>query len=136
MKSYSEMCSFNTFEERFDYLKLNGFVGDCTFGGYRYLNQNIYRSKRWKKVRDSVIIRDNGCDLAIDDRIIGGRIIVHHINPLTIDDLKEENTFKLFNEENLVCVSNNTHEAIHYGDSSLLITMPEERKPNDTCPWR
>lgn len=130
------MLSFRTFEERFNYLKLSGFVGDCTFGGYRYLNQNIYRSKRWKKVRDSVIIRDNGCDLAIEDRIIGGRIIVHHINPLTIDDLKEENTFKLFNEENLVCVSNNTHEAIHYGDSSLLITMPEERKPNDTCPWR
>lgn len=125
-----------TFEERYRYLRLNGKVGADTFGHDRYINQFVYqRSLKWKEVRRQVILRDNGCDLGIEDREIHGKLIVHHMNPITIKDIEEESDF-LFNPEYLICTSHDTHNAIHYGDESLLITVPVERSPNDTCPWK
>jgi len=136
IKSYSEMIRLNTFLERFEYLKLKGKVGDETFGYSRYLNQHFYHTREWKNVRDQVIIRDNGCDLAIDDREIRDRILIHHINPITEEDILDRNPL-VFDLDNLVCVSKLTHDAIHYGDSNLL---PSDtiviRTKNDTCPWR
>ena len=135
-RCYSELIKFETFEERFEYLKLNGVVGDVTFGYDRYLNQTLYRSNDWKKARRDVIIRDEGCDLGILDRIIIGRIIVHHMNPISIEDIEKKNP-EIFNPDYLICVSNDTHNAIHYGDESLLIKSTlVERRPNDTCPWK
>lgn len=134
-KSYSELIKLETFEERFEYLKLNGRVGESTFGYDRYLNQLFYTTAEWKAARNLVIIRDNGCDLGIDDRIIGGRIFIHHINPITKEDILNRHP-KLFDPENLICVSKLTHDAIHYGDENLLIKAPIERSKNDTCPWR
>lgn len=134
-KSYSELIKLGTFEERFEYLKLNGRVGESTFGYDRYLNQLFYTTAEWKAARNLVIIRDNGCDLGIDDRIIGGRIFIHHINPITKEDILNRHQ-KLFDPENLICVSKLTHDAIHYGDENLLIKAPIERSKNDTCPWR
>lgn len=134
-RTYSELIKLPTFEERFRYLQLNGAVGGETFGFDRYLNQVFYRSKRWKEVRDQVIIRDNGCDLGIDDRMIYGRIIIHHMNPLTCFDIENESAY-LLNPEYLICVTHNTHNAIHYGDENLLVKAPVERSMNDTCPWR
>lgn len=136
LKTYSELISFSTFEDRYNYLKLNGAVGEETFGPDRYLNQSFYKSNEWKQLRHHIIVRDNGCDLGIDDRIIGGRIIIHHINPIIIDQVKSIDYF-LCDPENLICVSNNTHQAIHYGDEALLIlSKPIERHRNDTCPWK
>lgn len=135
IKSYSELQKLKTFEERFNYLKLNGIVGESTFGFDRYLNQIFYRSKRWKRIKDTIIIRDNGCDLGMEDRQIYSRIIVHHMNPLSIEDIEKETDF-LLNPEYLICTSHNTHNAIHYGDENLLIKAPIERTINDTCPWR
>lgn len=136
IKTYSELMTLPTFEERYQYLRLQGKVGADTFGYDRYLNQMLYqRSPQWKKVRREVILRDNGCDLGIEDREIAGRVIVHHLNPITIKDIEQESDF-LFNPEYLICTSHNTHNAIHYGDESLLITAPIERSKNDTCPWR
>lgn len=124
-----------TYEERFEKLKLCGRVGDKTFGYERYLNQNFYRSSRWKSIRDQVIIRDGACDMGHPDHPINGKVIIHHINPLTIKDIEEE-TGGLTDLENLICVSHMTHEAIHYGDKHLLPKDFVERKPGDTCPWK
>ena len=134
MKTYSEMCQYRNFIDRYEYLKNTSFVGDETFGGSRYLNQNFYRSSKWKRIRDKVIIRDNGCDLAIEDRVIYGKLIVHHINPITVEDVLNMNS-NVFDLENLVCVSFDTHQAIHYGDDKLLFKDPIQRFPNDTAPW-
>ena len=135
MKTYQEMMTYPTFEERFEFLRLNGRVGSDTFGFDRYLNQVLYRSPEWRRVRDRVILRDNGCDLGHPDYPIGGRVIIHHMNPLTVEDVEERNPI-IFDENMLICVSHNTHNAIHYGDSNLLPKPPIERKPNDTCPWK
>lgn len=135
IRTYSELITIPTFEERFEYLKLSGSIGDSTFGFERYLNQILYRSKEWKHVRDYVIFRDNGCDLGIEDRLIGGRIIVHHMNPISIKDVENRDK-KIFNPEYLICVSHITHNALHYGDENLLIKDYVERSPNDTSPWK
>ena len=135
IRTYSELIQLPTFEERFEYLKLSGSVGKDTFGHDRYLNQKFYNSYEWKQIRDQIIIRDNGCDLGIDDRIIHGRIYIHHINPLGKVDLITYSEY-LRNPEFLICTSFETHNAIHYGDMNLLPRNPIERKPNDTCPWR
>lgn len=133
--TYSELKRFQTFEERFEYAKLGGTVGESTFGFDRYLNQALYTSSEWRSLRNKVIIRDNGCDLGVDGHDIGKYIIVHHMNPITIEDLDERNE-DIFNPEFLICVSRNTHNAIHFGDESLLPKGPVERRPNDTCPWK
>jgi hypothetical protein len=136
IRTYSELIQIPTFEERFEYLKLRGNVGNQTFGYDRYLNQNFYKSSLWRSIRNQIILRDMGCDLAIEGREIYGKIIIHHMNPLTVNDI-EESTIYLMNPEFLICVSNDTHQAIHYGDRNLLQeTTFVERKPNDTSPWR
>ena len=135
IKTYSELITFPTFEKRYRYLRIGGRVGEETFGFDRYLNQEFYRSKEWKSVRDFVIVRDNGCDLGIEGRDILGKILVHHMNPLTMDDILSRSKF-LLDPEYLICTVKNTHDAIHYGDESLLIKDPIERRKNDTCPWR
>ena len=135
IKTYSELISLPTFEERFRYLQLKGFVGKDTFGFDRYLNQNFYRSAAWKRVRDQVIIRDNGCDLGIEDRLIYGKVLIHHMNPINIRDILDLSEY-LLNPEYLICVSHATHNAIHYGDEDLLIKEPVIRTKNDTCPWK
>ena len=135
IKTYSELITLPTFEERFEYLRLDGTVGESTFGFDRYLNQIFYRSQKWKDIRDWVIIRDNGCDLGVEGFEIYGRIIIHHMNPIRIQDIERESDL-LLNPEYLICTVHNTHNAIHYGDASLLITAPIERSKNDTCPWK
>lgn len=135
IKSYSEVILLPTLEERFEYLKLYGKVGAETFGYDRYLNQILYHDPEWKRIRNDVIIRDNGCDLGVEGHEIHGRILVHHINPITIDDVKLRR-YCVFDLNNLICTSHDTHNAIHYGDANLLPKNPIERKPNDTCPWR
>lgn len=135
IRTYSELMKLPTFEDRYKYLRLNGVVGKETFGFDRYLNQIFYKSKEWLSLRDYVIIRDEGCDLGIEDREIPGRILVHHMNPISKKDIIERSDF-LLNPEYLICTSKNTHDAIHYGDESLLITALIERSKNDTCPWR
>lgn len=135
IKTYSELITLLTFEERFRYLKLDGIVGEDTFGFDRYLNQIFYTSPEWRRIRRDVIVRDNGCDLGILDREIHGLITVHHLNPISVDDILNR-TDILLNPEYLICVSDLTHKAIHYGDERLLITAPVERRPNDMCPWR
>lgn len=135
IRTYSQLIKFETFEERFQYLKLDGAVGQATFGFDRYLNQQLYRSHEWKKVRDEVIVRDNGCDLAMDGFDIYGRVYVHHMNPILVNDIRERSKF-LLNPEYLICVSFDTHNAIHYGDESLLPREPVERTPNDTTLWK
>lgn len=135
IRTYSELMRLPTFEERFRYLKLDGLVGKDTFGFDRYLNQEFYRSKEWKEVRDFVIVRDNGCDLGMDGYEIVGRIYIHHMNPITVNDIVHSSDF-LLNPDYLICVSHNTHNAVHYGDEDLLVTAPVERRKNDTCPWK
>ena len=135
IRTYSDLSKLTTFEDRYNYLRLNGFVGQETFGFDRYLNQVFYKSAKWRSVRDFVIVRDNGCDLGIEDREIYGKIIIHHMNPITIQDIEQESDF-LLDPEFLISTVHETHNAIHYGDENLLIRMPIERKPNDTCPWR
>ena len=135
IRTYSELCQLSTFEDRFDYLRLNGSVGKDTFGFDRYLNQQFYRSREWKRIRDLVILRDNGCDLGVEGYEIRGRILIHHMNPISIEDLQHMSDF-LMNPEYLICVSHRTHNAIHYGDESLIVSAPIERSQNDTCPWR
>lgn len=135
IKTYSEMILLPTFLERFKYLQIGGIVGSETFGYDRYLNQTLYRTSEWKRFRREIIIRDNGCDLGCDDRTIYGKTLVHHINPLTVDDIVNRHS-NIFNPDNVICVSLDTHNAIHYGDEELLMLTPIERKPNDTCPWR
>lgn len=135
IKTYSELITLPTFEERFEYLRLDGTVGESTFGFDRYLNQIFYRSQKWKDIRDWVIIRDNGCDLGVEGFEIYGRIIIHHMNPISLQDLERESDL-LLNPEYLICTVHNTHNAIHYGDASLLPLAPIERSKNDTCPWK
>lgn len=135
IKTYSELIKLPTFEERYRYLRLSGRVGKDTFGFDRYMNQNFYRSREWKRIRDEVIVRDNGCDLGIEDRIIHGRILIHHMNPITDRDILDLTEF-LLDPEYLICVTHTTHNAIHYGDEDLLITNPVVRTRNDTCPWK
>ena len=135
IKSYSELIPLETYEERFEYLKLNGVVGKETFGFDRILNQILYKNPRWRRKRNDIIIRDNGCDLGIEGREIRGPITVHHINPITVEDILNGNPI-VYDDENLICVTQNTHNAIHYSDDSILIKDPIMRKPNDTCPWK
>lgn len=135
IRTYSELIQLPTFEERFEYLRLDGVVGKDTFGFDRYMNQQFYRSGEWKRIRNQVIVRDNGCDLGIDEYEIHGRILIHHMNPISIEDLQHMSDL-LMNPEYLICVSHRTHNAIHYGDESLIVTTPIERSQNDTCPWR
>ena len=135
IRTYSELILLPTFEERFRYLQLNGRVGDDTFGFDRYINQKFYRSAEWKRIRDYIIIRDNGCDLALDGYEIHGRILIHHMNPITISDIKFSTEY-LMNPDYLICVTHNTHNAIHYGDEKQIITGPIVRTKNDTCPWK
>lgn len=135
IKTYSELITLPTFEERYRYLRLQGTVGKDTFGFDRYLNQKFYRSAEWKRIRDQVIIRDNGCDLGVEDRMIHGRILIHHMNPITDKDILNM-TDALLNPEFLICVTHETHNAIHYGDENQLVLAPIIRTPNDTCPWK
>lgn len=135
-RSYKELSRLKSFKEKFEYLRLQGQVGKDTFGFDRYLNQALYSSQEWKRFRRNVIIRDNGCDLGDPDREIqGDRIIIHHINPLTVEDLEKRNP-AIFDMDNVICVSYFTHQAIHYGDESLLPQEPNERTPGDTIPWK
>lgn len=135
IRTFSELSRIKTFEERYEYLRLFGKVGQSTFGFDRYLNQLLYTTnKRWKQVRDVVIIRDRACDLGIDGHDIFGRIIIHHMNPITVEDIEEDRD-EIFDPEFLICTSPNTHLAIHYGDKKLLPIMPVSRRPGDTCPW-
>lgn len=135
IKCYSELMSLSTFIERYRYLKLGGSVGKETFGYDRYLNQALYRSPEWKRFRRDIIIRDNGCDLGCEGYEIVGKILIHHIEPITIEDVIKRNP-RIFDPENTISTQLMTHNAIHYGDESLLITEPVVRKPNDTCPWK
>lgn len=135
IKSYSELIAFPTFIERYRYLQLGGRVGEETFGFDRWLNQRFYKDPEWLSARDKVIIRDNGCDLGMEGHEIYGKILVHHINPITKEDIMRRSR-TLFDPENLICTIKNTHDAIHYGDESLLIIAPTIRTRNDTCPWK
>ena len=135
IKTYSELITLPTFEERFRYLKLDGKVGTSTFGFDRYLNQQFYTSADWKRLRNKIILRDSGLDLGVEDHVIANKIYIHHMNPLMVRDLVDRTEF-LLNPEYLICVSHHTHNAIHYGDESLLPQPIIERRPNDTCPWR
>lgn len=135
-RTYQELLTIPTFEERFEYLKLEGSVGVDTFGYDRYLNQILYRSSEWRKFRNEIIVRDNGCDLAFPGfEIYGQKILIHHINPITVEDVVHRSS-KVFDSNNVITTVLNTHNAIHYGDADLLTTGPVERTPNDTCPWK
>lgn len=134
-KTYSELRSLETFEDRYRYLRLFGDVGEDTFGYDRVFNQKFYHSKEWRRIRDYIIVRDNGMDLGVDDHPIKGQILIHHINPITLEDIKNSSD-ALFDENNLICVSKLTHNAIHYGYEETLPKKYEERKPNDTTPWK
>lgn len=135
IRTYSELITLPTFEERYQYLKIGGTVGEETFGFDRYLNQSFYKTKEWLRIRDHVIVRDQGCDLAMIDREIRGKILIHHMNPITKEDIVRRSKY-LLDPEYLICTVKNTHDAIHYGNESLLIKAPIERQKNDTCPWR
>lgn len=135
IRRYSELIRFDSFLDRYNYLQLKGQVGLDTFGLDRYLNQTLYRSSRWRRTRDKVILRDNGCDLGYEGFDIFDKIIVHHMNPLSIEDI-EDDVDEIYDPEFLICCSFNTHNAIHYGDERLLPQLPVERRPGDTCPWR
>lgn len=135
IRTYKELSQLKTFRERYEYLRLNGKVGEETFGFDRYLNQVFYKSEEWKSIRDFVIVRDNGCDLGVDGYEIHGKILIHHMNPILAEDILKRSDF-LLNPDYLITTVLSTHNAIHYGDDSLLITVPVERTRNDTCPWR
>lgn len=136
IKTYSELIALPTFEERYRYLRLDGEIGKETFGFDRWLNQVFYNSKEWKAFRRDIIVRDMGCDLGVKDREIIGSIMIHHMNPISLDDILHRRIEILMNPENSICTSLTTHNAIHYGDDSLLVKGPVERRKNDTCPWR
>jgi hypothetical protein len=135
IRRYTELKRLRTFKERYEYLRLAGIVGEATFGFERRLNQLLYTSSKWRRLRNEIIIRDNGCDLGVEGYDLKHKIIVHHMNPLTLKDV-EEVSDDIFNPEYLICVSQRTHNAIHYGDASLLPQVPIERTPYDTCPWK
>lgn len=134
-RCYSDLKQLSSFVDRYRYLRIGGIIGETTFGFDRYLNQTLYKTKRWQKVRDDVIIRDEGCDLGIADMPIKGLIIVHHMNSIQLEDIQEGRDW-VFDPEYLICVSLNTHNAIHYGDEGLLPKEFVDRRPGDTCPWR
>lgn len=135
IRTYSELVSFQTFMDRYNYLKLSGRVGIETFGFDRYLNQVLYRSRRWRELRPKIIIRDNACDMALDGYEIFDRIIIHHMNPISIEDIEEDND-DIFNPEFLVCVSLSTHNPIHFGNELKEPKPIIQRRPNDMCPWK
>lgn len=135
IRTYSELMTMASFEDRFRYLQLNGVVGNETFGFDRYMNQLFYRSREWKRIKDEVILRDNGCDLAVEGYEIYGRIYIHHMNPLSLEDVRDRTDF-LLDPEYLITTTFETHQAIHYGDEQSIIFKPVERTMNDTCPWR
>lgn len=136
IKTYSELITLPTFKERFDYLKLDGMVADITYGGHRIINQRFYTSPEWRRIRNEVIIRDNGMDLACDDYLIIGKILIHHIEPIMIEDIVNRSS-KVTDLDNLVCVSFETHNALHYGNTGPVVPDPfVERRPGDTCLWR
>lgn len=135
IRTYSELITLPTFEERYQYLRLDGRVGQETFGFDRWLNQKFYKDSEWLRIRDFVIVRDNGCDLGIEGREIHSRILIHHMNPITTEDIVKRSKY-LLDPEYLVCTVKRTHDAIHYGDENLLILNPIERTKNDTCPWK
>lgn len=135
IKTYSELIEILTFLERYRYLRIGGAVGKETFGYDRYLNQILYKSDKWKRFRREIIVRDNGNDLACEGFQIFGKILIHHINPITVEDVLHRDP-KIFDPENVIATTLNTHNAIHYGDESLLMITPVERSKNDTCPWR
>lgn len=134
IRTFSELKRIKTFKERYQYLRLSGIVGESTFGFDRHINQMLYTSKRWLHTRDEIIIRDQGCDLGIEGYEIYGRIIIHHINPITLEDIELDRD-EIYDPEFLICTTHITHLAIHYGDESLLPQVPILRKRNDTCPW-
>ncbi len=135
IRRYSELIKLPTFKERFEYLRLDGQVGESTFGFDRYANQKFYRSTEWKKIRNHIIMRDHGCDLGMDGYEIYGKILIHHMNPISLRDIDTASSF-LLNPEYLICVTHDTHNAIHYGDEELLFCGITERSKNDTCPWK
>lgn len=135
IKTYSHLSRLKTFKERFEYLKLDGRVGDETFGSHRYLNQRLYKSREWRQLRRKIIVRDEGCDLGFSDRPIRGYIYIHHLNPITIEDILERRPC-VFDPENLISISFDTHNALHYGGADSEPEEYVERRPNDTCPWR
>lgn len=136
-KCYSELIKLNTFEERYEYLKLDGRVAEQTFGYDRYLNQAFYQSEEWKNFRNYIIVRDNGCDLAIPDRILyGDKLLIHHIVPIKVDDIKKSNIKVLLDPDNVILTCYKTHQAIHYGHLEMVSKKLIEREPNDTCPWK
>lgn len=135
LKTYSDLMLRDSFIARYRYLKLPGVVGESTFGFERYLNQTLYQSRYWRKLRDEIIVRDHGCDLGIEDYELHGSIIVHHLNPITLDDI-ELGRKCVFDPENLICTGHNTHRAIHYGDETMLPQPLILRQRHDTCPWR
>lgn len=135
IRTYTELCKLNTYSERFEYLKLNGQVGSDTFGMDRYLNQALYKSPEWKRIRNEVILRDNGCDLGIEGLVLNNNIIIHHMNPISIEDINNRN-YEIFNPEYLICTSHKTHNAIHYGYSEKTNILVCERTSGDTIPWR
>lgn len=135
IRTYSELITIPTFEARYRYLRLGGRVGEDTFGFDRYLNQLFYKSDDWLSRRNEIILRDNGCDLGIPGREIYGRILIHHMNPIRVDDILDRSEY-LLNPEYLICTIKRTHDAIHYGNEDSLLTIPRERTRNDTCPWK
>lgn len=135
IRTYSELIKLKTFKDRFEYLKLDGIVGEETFGFDRYMNQIFYKSREWTSVRRAVIIRDNGCDLGVEGYEIHGKILIHHMNPINLSDIVHK-TDELLNPDYLITTVLSTHNAIHYGDASLLPALPIERRANDTCPWK
>ena len=135
IRTYSELIKLKTFKDRFEYLKLDGIVGEETFGFDRYMNQIFYKSREWTSVRRAVIIRDNGCDLGVEGYEIHGKILIHHMNPINLSDIVHK-TDELLNPDYLITTVLSTHNAIHYGDANLLPALPIERRANDTCPWK
>lgn len=135
IRTYSELSCLPTFRERYEYLRLAGVVGEETFGFDRYMNQVFYRSPEWRKIRDEVIVRDGGCDLGIPGRVILDRIIIHHLNPIRPEDIRSRSDL-LLNPEFLITTTHRTHQAIHYGDESLLLMEDIVRTRHDTCPWK
>ena len=135
IRRYSELKRLKTFDERYEYLRIGGLVGESVFSYERYLNQALYTSQRWRLLRNKIIIRDNGCDLGVEGHDIYDKIIIHHMNPITREQIHNPDD-SLFDPEFLICVCDRTHRAIHYGDKSLLPQGPVVRRPNDTCPWK
>lgn len=135
IRTYSELITLPTFEERYRYLRLGGRVGEDTFGFDRYLNQIFYKSDDWLSLRNEIIVRDNGCDLGIPGREIHGRILIHHMNPISVEDILHRSEY-LLDPEYLICTIKRTHDAIHYGNEDSLLTIPVARTRNDTCPWK